>query len=212
MTPRYLTFAILAAALALPAFAQEAPDAPEAADDLPPFFAEADLDGDGQITSEEVAQSRAARAAAMDADADGFLTADELNAYYQAESAKRIAAMVAEQMARQDMNGDGKLGAAEVMIGGGEHMSRLFDWADADKDGAVSAEEFDAARDAMRGERFAAAEGRGDRSGPRMGGDDHGHGWGDRSGSRMGDGDHRRGGHDGWRGHRFFPRPEGNGN
>lgn len=150
-------------ALGLPALAQMGPgEGPgEGSGEGPDArFEQFDADGDGLVTEAELSARRAARAAALDADADGYLSAEELTAFYQAQAAERIASMVAREMARADADGDGRISAAEKMLGGeGRMAARLFERADADGDGAVSRAEFDAARVAMR-ERFENARGR----------------------------------------------------
>ncbi len=180
--------ALLGANVALPLVAQEAP-----ADDAAPMagpgagpmggpmhemmlekFAEFDADGDGKVTEAEINAYRAARAASLDADGDGFVTADELTAFYMAEAQERVARRVERMMERQDTDGDGKIGAGEMMAGGpGSRMGgMMFERADADGDGGVSAEELDAFVGRMAEMREGRGERRGD--GPRWGGMGHG--------------------------------------
>lgn len=137
-------------------------DGPGAAFD----FAKVDANGDGKITSEELAAWRQAGVAGIDADGDHLISAEELTAKMMAEAQARIEARAKDRVAAQDANGDGKLSVEELIaprIG-----TRLFERADADGDGAVSEAEVQAMH-----ERMAAMRGqRGDRMGPRGAGMD----------------------------------------
>lgn len=93
------------------------------------------------------------RAAAMDADGDGVITAEEVIAY---RDARRL---VREQrrLQRLDADDDGVVSVEEYAAARIERIERL----DADGDGQVTREEMRAARDGMRG------MGRGHRGGTR---------------------------------------------
>lgn len=132
-----------------------------------PDFDEVDADGDGKITREEIAAHRAAAIAGLDADGDGLISKDEMTAYATARAAERAKEMVERHFAERDLDGDGKIGASEMMAP--PAPAGMFDRLDADGDGAISKEEIDAARERMM-ER--GREGRG-----RMG-DHHGRGEG----------------------------------
>jgi hypothetical protein len=151
-------------------------------------FAKVDANGDGKITSEELAAWRQAGVAGIDADGDHLISAEELTAKMMAEAQARIEARAKDRVAAQDANGDGKLSVEELIaprIG-----TRLFERADADGDGAVSEAEFQAMhermgamqgqRGGMMGQRGPGMDGCGMGGGMpgrgMMGGQMHGHG------------------------------------
>lgn len=108
-------------------------------------FEALDANSDGQITREEMQAHGAARFAETDADGDGFLSKQEL-----AEAARARADAQAERMmSRLDKDGDGKLAQAEMT--GRRDPGRMFDRVDANDDGAISKAEFDAAREHTKG-------------------------------------------------------------
>jgi len=153
-----------------------------------------DADKDGKITKEEIAAARTARIKAMDPDGDGFVTREEMLAHANDMARKQVEARIGDMFARMDTDGDGKLGAAEVMaapMGGQRGMDRMFDRVDADSDGAVTRAEMDAAKARMsegrRGGRDGQGEGRGDGHG-KMHGKHGGHGKGDGQGMGHGQG------------------------
>lgn len=145
-------------------------------------FAKVDANGDGKITSEELAAWRQAGVTGIDADGDHLISAEELSAKMMAEAQARIEARAKDRVAAQDANGDGKLSVEELIaprIG-----TRLFERADADGDGAVSEAELQAMHErmgAMRGQRGgrmgpAGMDGCGMGGGMMPGGKMHGHG------------------------------------
>lgn len=175
MTTRTAT-TLLAAVLslaALPVLAQDAPPPPPGGP--LPDFATLDTDGDGRITREEVAAARRAAIQGLDANGDGLLTAEEITAFRMARDEARIREEVARLMAERDLNGDGRLGADELIAGPGfrapgllglppRMVERIFTRADADGDGAVTRAEAEAAR-----ERMERAHDKGPRHGPERG-------------------------------------------
>jgi hypothetical protein len=110
-------------------------------------FAALDADGDGKITKEEMQAPRAARLAALDADGDGKISLEELKADHLRQATERADQRAQRMMAAMDADGDGMLTAAELLAGPGPGM--MFDRVDTDGDGAISKAEADAIRDRM---------------------------------------------------------------
>src|SRR6056297_300781 len=102
-------------------------------------FEDLDTDGDGAITSDEMASHQRARFDAADSDGDGMLSQAEMIARMQARLERRTARMIE----RYDADGDGKLAFDEMRMRFG---GRMFARVDADGDGSVSKEEFEAMR------------------------------------------------------------------
>ncbi len=117
-----LAGAAIAAVVAIPALAQ--PSAAGA--------------GAGPTTRVELQQLIEAQFAQVDANKDGFIT--------EAELAGADAALPGRFISRIDADKDGKASLAELST----RMLAMFDQADADKDGSVTAEERKVARDAIR--------------------------------------------------------------
>jgi len=88
-----------------------------------------DQNGDGQLQVSELPERAKARLGKADADGNGVITVEELGQHKQQRQAERFA--------KSDANGDGKLTESEV---GAPRWSRMS-VADADGDGAVTAEE-----------------------------------------------------------------------
>ena len=127
-----------------------------------PTFEELDIDGSGEITSEDFVARRESRFGELDTDGDGSVSEAEFIAAAQARAAQRAA----DQFARLDSDGDGVLSRDVLEMGRGGGMGeRMLSRLDTDGSGGISAEEFEAAQ-----ERFA------ERRGKRKGGGDHG--WG----------------------------------
>ena len=110
-------------------------------------FAAVDANKDGKITPEEIEAWRAADVKAADTDGDGFLSADELTAMHVKRATDRAGAMATEMMSRLDADNDGKLSAAEMAVR--PAPAGLFDRLDSDNDGALSQEELDAGKGRM---------------------------------------------------------------
>lgn len=167
----------------LAVLAQSGSDA--AADDAggPGFrFGMMDTDGDGRVTREEMAARRAEAVAALDADSDGFLTAAEIAAFHLSRVEEQANAHAARMIERLDVDGDGRIGVAEMMVARGG--AEMFDRMDANDDGALTREEMMQHR-ANRGGMGAWGH-----DGRRGGMDYNGHR------DQQGDGDRHHGNHD----------------
>lgn len=158
---------ILAMAVnALPIAAQDRGPMPRG----PQFeFADLDADNDGKVTPEELQAHAAARFAAADTDGNGTLSVEELIARQEVLRTERMQRGAERMIERMDQNGDGVLSADEM---GPRNGDRLFARLDADDDGAISEEEMTKAR-----ERFADRhDGKGGKWMKRHDDGDHGHG------------------------------------
>ncbi|MEO1024069.1 MAG: EF-hand domain-containing protein [Pseudomonadota bacterium] len=105
-------------------------------------FETLDVDGNGEITAEDLAAMRANRFGEIDANGDGSVTLEE----FQAAASARATEQAAERFARLDADGDGSLSRDALEARGrgnpGERMLRRFD---ADNSGGIDAEEFETA-------------------------------------------------------------------
>lgn len=124
-------------------------------------FESLDVDGSGEITSEDIDALRAERFAEFDADGDGSVSEAEFVAHAEARAAERAAQM----FARLDADGDGTLSRDVLESRGGRSglSDRMISRADTDNSGGVSAEEFEAAKARMaehRGMRGHEGKGR----------------------------------------------------
>lgn len=113
------------------------------------FIKQHDTDGDGRISQAEALAPEEARFKDLDADSDGFVTADEFRQSFEA----RVPAEVREQMQARglgdpsegfikelDKNGDGKVELAEAVQPGVEGFKRM----DTDGDGFATQPEAEA--------------------------------------------------------------------
>ena len=129
--------AIVAATLAaLPAgaaFAQDTKPASKTDARIDLIFAERDINKDGRITKEELAEYRGKQFDSADANKDGALDSAEMAAFLRDRMSKGAAA----RLAAFDTNKDGKLTLDEVP----GLMKRFFFRADANLDGVLTLEE-----------------------------------------------------------------------
>lgn len=107
---------------------------------MQPFdFATADADKDGKLTPEELQAYRVNALKGIDADGDGLISVEELTAARVKEMQSKIEAQAKAMVERRDIDGDGKLSAAELLTP--PMPANMFERLDADKDGSLSAEE-----------------------------------------------------------------------
>ncbi|MEL6913458.1 MAG: hypothetical protein AAFP13_03050 [Pseudomonadota bacterium] len=144
-TTTQLLAGALALALGITGLAAEAEA--QGRDRLAPDFSELDGNGDGEVSLAEMRAWGDARFAAADSDGDGALTAEEIFAVREAQSAVRIEARIARLIDRADANGNGTLERGEFGPGAARVEAR-FDQLDADGSGGLSPEELAKARDA----------------------------------------------------------------
>ena len=134
------------------------------------FMEQLDTDGDGKVSDAEIQAHRDAMFAEIDSNKDGTLSEAEMTAHHEARRAE-MQAKFAEHKAdrvdamfeRFDTNEDGMISRDEVAAQqeamdakraerraewsakGEEYAAKRFTSMDADKDGTISKEEFDAA-------------------------------------------------------------------
>lgn len=131
-----------------------------------PDFATLDLDGNGEISMEELEAQGEARFAAADTDGNGALSEAEL----AAQASDRALGRINKMIERLDTNEDGELQQDELQAahegrrGGGDRFARM----DTDESGGVSEDEFNAAKERRGGHR------RHGEKGPRDGATDEG--------------------------------------
>lgn len=121
---------LLAALLAVEAAGARAGDPPAEA-----AFRRLDRNGDGVVAFEEFVRASDEHLARMDANGDGNIGRDEFMAYHAAEAKRRIERLFAEL----DTDRSGRLVPAELK--GRAEAQRLLA-CDADKDGAITREEY----------------------------------------------------------------------
>ncbi|WP_299349953.1 EF-hand domain-containing protein [uncultured Shimia sp.] len=115
---------------------------------MPMEFSQLDINGDGQMTKEEMQAFGEQRFAEADTDGDGFLSMEEMKAHMVKEIEARFDKHGDKMLERKDANGDGKL-SLEEMRPNEKRQDKMFARMDADSDGVITQEEFDAARSKM---------------------------------------------------------------
>lgn len=110
-------------------------------------FNQMDTDGDGQISRAEHAVGAQQMFARMDANHDGIVTFDEMDAKWSDKKADKHRQLSAsEKISKVDQNNDGQLTSAE-------HASSsdlMFDKMDTNRDGYLSRAELSAGHDMMK--------------------------------------------------------------
>lgn len=148
---------------------------------VPKFdFAGADANDDGKVTKDELGAYRKTMMSGVDADGDGLISTEELATHMKARMDARIDERARARVESQDLDGDGKLSATELLTP--PMQERMFARLDTDGDGAISQDELSEAQSRMQ-ERMRDGHGKRDRHGMR-GGDGQGRdgrgwsGWG----------------------------------
>ncbi len=120
-------------------------------------FSELDADGNGEVTIAEMqayGKARAdARFAEADTNGDGSLSAEELLAQRDSDRAER---RIDRMIERMDADGNGTLERAELTRDGedqSERMEKRFSRLDTDESGGLSEEEMAAAKEKRGGDR-----------------------------------------------------------
>ena len=112
-----------------------------------------DANQDGNITKDEIAAHRADKFQSADTNGDNLVTADEFEAFAEAERERKREERQAKRFAKLDANGDGVITAEEHAGVADERMDRMFDRIDTDGDGVITEAEREAAKGKMRGKR-----------------------------------------------------------
>ena len=107
-----------------------------------PEFSTLDDNGDGQITKAEVQAHRAAEFVKVDIDGNGSLSAEELMAKVDERCSKKMEKRVKWMFKDLDADGTGTVELAEMQAK--RSGERMFGHLDANEDGMISQEEFDA--------------------------------------------------------------------
>lgn len=107
-------------------------------------FEEIDTDGNGEISQAEMEAMKGAHFADTDTNGDGVVSLEELTA----QAVKQVAAHAEKMLKMRDANGDGVLSQEELSKP--HRMGQMFDRFDADENGSISKEEFEAAGKHMR--------------------------------------------------------------
>ncbi len=111
-------------------------------------FDQLDADSNGEITQAEFEAFRAAKFAEADTNGDGGLSAEELSARAGDERKERATKRAERMIEKLDANDDGLLQPDEMS---GQRETTMMDRIDTDDNGSVSKEEFEAAQEKRKG-------------------------------------------------------------
>lgn len=116
-------------------------------------FEQLDANADGFITMDEMQAAHTTRFAENDVDGDGFLSAEELAASHpkmgmrHKDGEEPSARKKSRMMRYMDENGDGKVALSEMPT---DRLERMFSKLDTDGDSKISKEEMDARKSMKR--------------------------------------------------------------
>jgi len=116
--------------------------------EMRPSFETLDADGDGQITEAEMKAFGDARFKEADTNGDGLLSAEEMAARAAKAVQTRLTSRFERMVKYRDKDGDGLLSAEEMTSG--QLGARFMEHFDSNDDGKISAEEFADAMPGMR--------------------------------------------------------------
>ncbi|MEM6534195.1 MAG: EF-hand domain-containing protein [Pseudomonadota bacterium] len=112
---------------------------------------QADLNGDGAISREELDAARAEGFAVADTDGSGTLSFEEFSAAGDQKKAERKAERRERHFTEMDADGDGQVTIEEQAAHADKRTDKMFEHIDTDADGLITQEERDAAREDARG-------------------------------------------------------------
>ena len=104
-------------------------------------FSELDTNGDGVLTSADLAAAAEERFAGLDADGDGQITQSELAAAADQREQDRRERRLSAMLERFDADSNGTLSLEELSAG--DRAGRMLERADADGDGQITQAEFE---------------------------------------------------------------------
>lgn len=113
-------------------------------------FSDLDANADGQLTAAELDAHAAARFAEADTNGDGVLNAEELAARSDREVSERMEKRIAKMIEKMDANDDGGLSLDEMQRRDSAEMIAKLD---TNEDGTVSAEEFEERKGDRKGKK-----------------------------------------------------------
>lgn len=111
---------------------------------------EVDANQDGSITKDEMAAHRTQRFLGADTNGDSLVSAEEFEAFTDAERERKRTERRAKRFAKMDANGDGLISVEENAAAKSKRMDRMFDRMDKDDDGVISEAELETAKEKMR--------------------------------------------------------------
>jgi len=109
---------------------------------VPPLFLKLDRNNDAALDRAEALRPREQRFARLDANGDGRITVDELDAHLKQRLQRRLMRMRYRMLARFDADGDGVISKREFT----DRAMRRFARIDLNEDGRVTPQELRAAR------------------------------------------------------------------
>ncbi len=119
-----------------------------------------DVNQDGNVTKDEIAAHRADKFSSADTNGDNLVSADEFEAFAEAERERKREARQSRRFAKMDTDGDGMISAEEHASHADARMDKMFERVDTDGDGVITEAEREAAKEKMRERRGKRGFGR----------------------------------------------------